>query len=489
MGVTMSNDGNYRPNVLILILDAVRARQMSGYGYAVRTTPHLDAFASDNILFQHAFSTANWSIPTHASMLSGLYLSQHRLENVNGDREFNENIVTLPHALRDVGYRTVAFSENQLFSPRHHFDCFDEFYEIERVMQAKSLTRFIRRSSKRPKGFWRLAGRYLRKMMAPRLSLNAMYNWIAGGDETRPFFLMVNLSSAHYGWAPPPDLALRFLGPQLRHLSSEDFTTLKPFEYNSGKRRPTEVQRQVWRKLYDAAISHLDREVGRFLRRLRCWRGWDRTIIVVTADHGEMLGEYRGIVGHTLSLHDNLIHVPLIVRHPDYSSGSEVKEVVQLLDLYPSILEWAGVEMGGIPSAQLQRPSLSCAVASELPSGVAFAEEDFTDSYDVIRGLLGVNPDMDPQKYPRRQVAVRSITHKYLWCNDRKGEFYNLVVDQGEEHNLIDTDAPKEKAFLVDLQQALEKWNSDLEIFPPRKANTEVDPEVIERLRALGYVA
>jgi len=92
-----------RPNIILLILDTLRAKNMSCYEYPLRTTPHLDAFASENTLFLRAFSPATWTVPSHASMLSGLYLSQHRIENIQMTRRFHPDIVTLPVALRSVG--------------------------------------------------------------------------------------------------------------------------------------------------------------------------------------------------------------------------------------------------------------------------------------------------------------------------------------------------------------------------------------------------
>ncbi|HBY96440.1 MAG TPA: hypothetical protein DEP84_21270 [Chloroflexi bacterium] len=480
------------PNVILLILDTLRAKNVSCYGYPAKTTPHLDTFANENILFKHAFSAATWTIPSHASMLTGLYPSQHRIENIRADRRFNRALVTLPEALRSAGYRTAAFSQNMLFSRENHLDDgFDEFFNVDELLNSRSQTRFVRQVADGSQGPWRLAARYVRKMIAPRLVLDNMYDWIKARGGQEPFFLMANALAPHFPWTVPPDILLRQEGFNPKYLLKPDFVTLKKqWEFNAGTREVTETHRRIWRVLYDASIVHVDREVGRFLRRLGRWRGWENTIVVITADHGEMLGDYRDIVGHTLSLHDNLIHVPLIVRHPDYSPGLKVEGVVQTLDLYPSVLEWSGAPMDGIPSAQTQRPGLAGAVArASNPGGIAFAEEDYTDSYDVIEKLLSVNPAMDPTKYPRQQLAAHSATHKYLWCDDRPGEFYNLVTDPDELHNLINTAV--DRPALADLQIALDVWRSNLEIFPPRLVDdaAEMDETVIERLRALGYVA
>jgi arylsulfatase A-like enzyme len=484
-----------QPNILVLILDAVRAGNVSGYGYPLETTPRLDAFAAQGILFRRAFAPATWTIPTHASMLSGLYLSQHRIESARYKRNFDDRVVPLPKVLHSAGYRTAAFSQNLLFGPDRWQDGFEEFHEVDAVLDSRPVPRFVQGMARRSKGLRRRVAGYARKVIAPRLLLDDLLDWIEAGDSTVPFFVMANITTAHYAWAPPPGILLRHLGSSPRNLLKQEMTTLRPFAFNSGRRRVTPSHRQMWHSLYDAAIMHADREVGRFLERLRRWSGWQNTIVVVTADHGELLGDYRDIVGHTLSLHDNLLHVPLIIRHPGYTPGLVVEGVVQTLDLYPSALEWAGVLQSGsgvldVPAAQVQRPALSTAIeAADDPGGYAFAEEDYTDSYDILGGLLEVNPDMDPTTYPRQQIAVRSATHKYIWCDDRPGEFYDLGADPGEHHNLIDSEAEGDRMILAELQEVLQVWRAGLEIFPPRPVSGETDAAVTDRLRALGYVA
>ena len=476
-----------------MILDTLRARNVSSYGYPLLTTPHLDAFARQSLLFRRAFSAATWTIPSHASLLSGLYISQHRIESINGNRRFNAEIVTLPEALHSRGYRTAAFSQNLLFSPQNHLDQgFDEFYSVEDLLRSHRTTRMIQRLSGDSPRQVRLAARYLRKMIAPRLLLDNMFDWIKSWDGTAPFFLFANVLSPHFPWTLPPGYLPRGNGFKLKYLLNYDLLTLKKqWEFNSGKRQVTDTHRRVWQTLYDAAIRHVDSEIGRFIEQLKGSPSWKETILIITSDHGEMMGEYRGIVGHVLSLHDNLIHVPLIIRHPDFRPGLTIEGVVQTLDLYPSLLEWAGVPRDRVPSSQLQRPPFSKAIAAANdPSGYAFAEEDYTDSYDIIGKLLQVNPAANPNQYPRQQIAVRSASHKYLWYNDRPGELFDLDNDPFEEHNLIEVSNLADQPALKELQVAFESWRGNLKLFPPQQVegNGVIDPVMLEHLQALGYM-
>ena len=483
-----------RPNIIILILDALRAKNLSCYGHQNKTSPHLDAFASESVLFRRAISPATWTIPSHACLLSGLYISQHRIESINSNRHFNEKIITLPEALRSQGYYSAAFSQNLLFSPDNHLDDgFDEFHSVDDLFDTRVSTKTIQRMSTwADTPFYKIA-RYVRKMIAPRVLLDNIYNWITGRNGQIPFFLLANILSPHFPWTLPPNFLPLREEINLKHLFTSDFITLKKqWEFNSRKREVTETHRRVWRVLYNASVRHVDYEIGRFLKRLRSWEGWKNTVIVVTSDHGEMMGEHRNIVGHVLSLHDNLIHVPLIIRHPDYPGGLQVERVIQTIDLFPAVMEWANVPISAVHPAQLQRPSLSEAMETPGdPGGFAFAEEDYSDSYDVIGKLMEINSQMNPKEYPRQQIAIRSASHKYIWCNDRPGEFYNLFADPDEQYNLIHSSDETDLSALRKHQDALNVWRSGLEIFPPRHEGRKIKLEstMIERLRALGYMA
>jgi arylsulfatase A-like enzyme len=474
-----------KPNFLVLVLDALRADSMSCYGYEKATTPNLDGFASQNILFRHCYSNATWTIPTHASMLSGLYLSQHRIENTRQNRRFHRDIVPLPIALNHNGYRTAAFSHNPLFGPAHHFDYFDEFYDLDTWLVEPTLLQKSRKLRSWPRFVNATVG-YLEKTERPRRLFDALLQWMDRQEE--PFFVMANLINIHYPWAPSPALLWQEMGVGMRALLSEELRTPRPWHFNPGLKRVTEQHKNVWRQLYDASIRHVDREWGRFLRKLQMQKGWDNLVLVVTADHGELLGDHRDIVGHMLSLHDRILHVPLILRHPDYDGRQVVNNVVQTLDLYSSVLEWAGAKHKSIPDAQLRCRSFSAALNSPYQR-FAFAEEDYTDSYDLRAALLQSNPSFDSSTYPRRQVAVHGATHKLIWKDSGEREFYDVETDPSETNNLFP--ANQDDPTVVEMQNARDQWEQNLEKFPPQEIvdkGEEQDPMVLERLRQLGYV-
>ncbi len=468
-------------NVIVIIVDALRARNTSCYGYSRPTTPFLERLAAESTQFQHAYTNAAWTIPAHASLLSGLYQRQHGLENIKGTRRFNEQIAPLPAILRRRGYKTVAFSQNPLFSPDYGFDFFDEHFHRELNAPARG-----------KKGMARLgdvARRYWSKQKGLRSFLDEVQDWIRARGEDEPFFLLANVVPVHFPWAPPPRLLLSQLRGDLRYAANAEYFTPNPWRFNAGLLKMSPRHKRVWSALYDAATMHVDGELQRFVAGLKRSGKWENSVLVITADHGEMLGEPAEILGHTLTLHDNIMQVPLIVHHPDYPPGVKVEGVVQTLDLFASTLEWSGAGREGVPAAQLLRRSISEAVAQPaVRSGLAFAEEDFSGSHDVLRGLMRVNPKMDPRRYPRRQMAVHSGQHKYVWYDDRPAQLFDLALDPDERRDVAGR--PGYEGVTGELVAALAAWQDDLPLFLPRTLAEapEEDVEVRERLKALGYI-
>lgn len=473
-----------QPNLLVLIIDAARAANFSSYGYERTTTPILDQFAHQNIRFANAFAPATWTVPTHTSMLTGLYLSQHRIESVLANRRLHADIVPLPTALSQNGYVTGAFSQNVLFGPTHHFDYFDHYVGSDDVPTGWLAGYLLKREGSAEK-----VGRYTRKLGSMRNMLTQLVNWTTA--QEKPYFAVCNLANAHYPWAVPPDLLLRFAGSDAPLASQGQYNTLNPYGVNSGAVDVTDKQRQMWRHMYDASLAHVDREIGRFFTQLQQQPGWQNTIVVVTADHGELIGDYQHIVGHMLCLSNKLLHVPLIVRHPDHVSARVSQTVVQTHDLFHSMLQWSGTQQA-MPAAQLQRPTWEAALAAENGSSLAFAEEDYTDSYTVPDGLHSANADFDKASVPSWQRSVQDGRYKLVARADTTPQLFDLQADPHENDDLLAHVSPAAnvQATQQSLQKALDSWYQGLKLFPPQQFSAENldDPVLRSQLQALGYV-
>lgn len=367
------------PNVILLILDTVRARNMSVYGYARRTTPVLEDLAASGVAFEHAFSTATFSAPSHASMLTGLYGSQTGADYTH---RLNEKHRTLPEALNAHGYVSGAFVANGVWAGRNvgigrgfaHYEDFPlSFLQAiwsTTLTQSRTGRRLVNgvflREPRRILSAIRMADLRFENYTEDRISspelIERFWRWRDGIGGGTPYFAMMNMMDAHSPYSPPE---------RYRRMFGD--TTSK-------------IDR------YDGAIAYLDSLVGGIAEGLQNRNELERTIIVVTADHGELFGEH-GIEGHTRSIYPRATHVPLIFIGAALPRGVRVVPEVSLRDLAATILDLAGVQEHNLPGESLRLAWQSGSneevspVIVEVPQGKNVGLEDLSRP-GAIRGAV-----------------------------------------------------------------------------------------------------
>lgn len=441
------------PNVILVVLDTTRADHLSAYGYPRDTTPRLASFAADAIRFERAYSTSSWTVAAHASLFTGLLPATHQATQEN--IALDEELETLAELLAEAGYETVAFSNNSWIS-----------------------------------GFTRLTQGFERvepEWKGPREETSepeqhptnlAVLEWLASRDASRPFFLFINYIEPHWPYTPPPVYRERFatdVPPNARRRAR--FTAIK--WYLQGRKLPPAVLRARV-DLYDAEIAHLDATLGALLDALDRYRVLDEALVVVTSDHGENLGE-RGHQGHSFTLYDSTLRVPLLIRPPGGVPGGQVRhEPVQLTDVFATILAAAGV---GSTDARVVGLDL---LGAPLPEDRPIVAE-----YYNPRTFLGRFPKTESARaavapFRRRIRAIQVGPDKLIWGSDGKHELYDMSRDPGEAEDLIDR-APERAR---DLEARLDEIVGRLErpITQPQEPLSEMDEAALARLRALGYL-
>lgn len=297
-----------RPSVLLVTLDTTRADRLSPYGYAAADTPAYDRLAAQGAVYERAYATCPLTIPSHASILTGLAPPTHGVRD-NGDFVLGENHVTLAERLQAAGYATAAFTSAFPTQARWGFDQGFDAYHDPRD-RPPTVTDYS--------GF-RSAGEVVDDAVS---TLSAL-------DDGAPIFAWVHLFDAHWPYAPP-----------------EPFASAHPDPY-------------------DGEIAYAAHEVGRLLE----W--WDATqgegsIVVVTSDHGEAFGE-GGEQTHGYLLHDGTIRAPLLVRGPGVAPGSREDAVVSHLDLVPTVLSMAGLALhDGLQGRDLRKGGSGVAWSESL---------------------------------------------------------------------------------------------------------------------------
>jgi arylsulfatase A-like enzyme len=425
------------PNVLVIVLDTLRADHLSSYGYSRPTSPEIDRIASQGVLFENAIAPCSWSLPSHASLLTGRAPSEHGMQNVQampwpgwGEKSLS-GYPALGEVLRHRGYRTGAFSANRIYFTRNvglgrgfiHFeDYFDSVGDsFVRTLYGREFARlYLNRSEnskvtralrylgleswldKDSEGSGDFGGAYGVRKRASAVNQELM-QWI-DRDRQHPFFAFLNYLDVHYSYGGPPGYP-------------------KP-DWDRG----TTVDE------YDAGLKYVDDYIGRLLRELER-REARNTIVVITSDHGESLGAH-GLSYHGAALYRELIQVPLIISYPQQiPKGLRVAVPVSITGIPGTVMDLlADREPGVFPGPSLSALWKSQNQQTNWPYPISeLAQTDIIVPADrVVEGKIPIatNGWMKSLVAPRWHL----ITHEkfghqlYDWTNDPK-----------ESNNLIDS--------------------------------------------------
>jgi arylsulfatase A-like enzyme len=400
------------PNVLLIILDTVRAANLSLYGYGAPTTPEIARIASEGVTFDRAFSAAPWTLPSHGSMFTGHWPSE-----LTGSwtTALDDRHPTLAERFASHGYLTAGFVAN------HHYASWDSglgrgFQRYEdyaptwrQVLESNTLyqTNTVRQllGATSLTGAWRAIRRsdwdVLRNLRSDPKHGDAVtrefLDWNAAAPR-KPFFAFLNYLDAHQPTYAP-----------------------KAFErFHSGRRG---IDR------YDAAIAYLDDQVGGLLRELDRRGILDKTIVIVASDHGELWGEH-GLTGHAHNLYLPVLQVPLVIRYPArLPAGARVASPVSLRDLAATIVDLAALhDVASFPGTSLVPLATDSATSATSP---VLAQ--------VAKGL-NVEAHLPTYRGPMR-AAIDERMHYIVNDGDRAEELFDYVADSSEAKNLVATPA------------------------------------------------
>lgn len=410
---TRAGLGAARPNLLLVTLDTTRADRLGCYGARDASTPNLDRIAREGVLAERAVAVAPITLPSHASILTSLFPPRHGVRD-NSDFRLPEAVTTLAEHLKAHGYRTAAavgsYMLSSVFGMAQGFDRYDEPRPAHDASPQGARLRF-REILERPAS------------EVTDAALSAL-----GGAGGGPFFLWVHYFDPHADYRPPPPYAERFA------------------------ERP-----------YDGEIAYTDAEVGRLLGALERRGLLDSTLVVVTADHGESLGEH-GELTHGLFVYQATLRVPLLLRWPRLlPAGLRLAAAVSVADIAPTALELMGLPP--LPGAQGRSFAAAAREGSERERRPVYAESLLPErAYGWAR-----------------LVSVERSSLKLIEAPEP--ELYDLASDPNEIRNL----ASERPADAADLSNQLREL---LETFGSEEASASVthDEEQRARLRSLGYL-
>jgi arylsulfatase A-like enzyme len=461
-----------KPNVLLLTLDTVRADHLSLYGYKRNTTPRLADLARTATVFSHATAAGDMTITSHAAILTGTYASwngarPHQTSNGNGV-PISDKYPTLAEILSEHGYSTTAVVANSGFLTREWgFDRGFQFFDSRGA---------VRMMPPRKEYLLRYGARQVLHRVIDTADFDMMFvrageiNQEAYGlldrarSSGRPFFLFLNYMDAHSPYAPPPQFDKLY--PAERELSIPDARYGELFDQLAeGRGQMSEKEREHYISQYDGAIAYMDAEIGRLVDGLKQRGLYENTLLIIVSDHGEAFGE-RNLIGHGLSVNEDQVYVPLIVKYPGSDQGQRMEQRVGHTDILPTVLDVAGIT----PPQFLQGYSLRGGAGN---ANRKLISESFPGS-----GLISLNP-----RFNRIERAIYSGDFKYIDSTAGRHELYDVSADPGEAHNLCSDDATQ----CSGMQHDLEEW----EKATPKTVShgKPLDAQTLERLRSLGYAA
>ena len=428
-----------RPEILILLVDALRADRLGVYGYHRDTSPHIDALARDGWTFTQATAPASWTKPSIASLFTSLYPHQHGIGSGSWSRigtrgeirvdALDAQLLTLAEILANGGYRTIAVGHN------HHL--------TEQLGFAQGFDTYI----------WGLKDDET-FTSAPEMHRRFL-GWL--DRHAHGFFAYLHYIDVHWPYLPPPPFAGRFSGPAPDvNYNEHDFIDTAQA---AARRGDLDLDRDVLAHMsdsYDEQIQFVDAEIGKLVAELKSRGIYDSSLIIFTADHGEEFLEH-GQLAHATSLYDVLLRVPLIIKFPcpgPHCATRTIGEQVDLIDLLPTLVAQAGLDR---------------------PEGIEG------------RNLAGPLPEPSPAYSERgEQVALRTVDHKYIYSlSSGAQELYELRSDPGEKTNTVREHPELARAYL---EQLLEWVARTSRPGAGDRPGVVLDEETLRKLRALGYV-
>ncbi len=520
-----------QPDIIFLVLDTQRADRLGCYGHRPAITPHLDQFATEGVLFEQGISPAQWTIPSHASMFTGLYPTAHGV--TQSDQALGGDVAHMAEVLRAAGYDTIAFCNNPLVGVLNNGfkRGFNTFYNYGGAIPslpksstslpwpvnrwAEAYTQFLRRISYPIQNFFGQSD------LAFRLSLSTWFTplWsrlanFKGQNERsirdvvhflhqrersktdRPLFLFINLMETHLPFWPPGHFVDQVMPYFRKHREARQIMARwnrEAYRWAVPLAEPLpELEQQVLSDMYDAEVAYQDHYLGDLFAALSGREKQENTLTVIVGDHGDGLGEHDHM-GHSFVAYQELLHVPLVLHWPKrLKAGERVPTPVSTRRVYHTILDAAGRQPQPAASLSLtdvHRLTLLHTLYGRDPEGgTAYAE--VYPPLNLVKAVERREPELISRygiHHLRRAVVKNDL--KLIQVNEQAEELYHLVQDPLELANI----RPEQPETAQKLNGELNNIAANVE--RQRQALTagttidlEGDERLLQHLRSLGYI-
>lgn len=437
---------------VLVIVDTLRADHVGAYGYPRQTTPFIDSLADRGVVFRNAFSVMPTTSPAHASLFTSLHPIQHQV--MKNGHILDDTYLTLAEVLNEAGYRTAAFVGTDYHFRVGHLDQGFEVFD-EPVLSEETPYRQADET------------------------MDEVIRWLeADSGNLERLFLWVHLFDPHRPYRAPESSS-----DQFTRISRQQKIEFGEFLVKEHRLDPRAFGRSgkkllQWVDGYDADVHFADAQIRRLYQFMEDAGLNSNCLWVLASDHGEGLGSHQWLL-HGKLLYNEQIRVPLIFHDPaEPSPGAVVHELVETVDISPTLLEMAGVDVKALePDIQGRSLVPLLSGAKDLPTKLALAQR---------RAYRRWSPE---EMWPSREhesgemFALQSLDFKYIYHTLGRNEFYDLAQDPLELINLSGRGLREETELRQRLQERLNQL-ADTD----RRTPQSVDEESLEKLEALGYV-
>ena len=520
-----------QPNIILLVLDTHRAERMSIYGYPKNTTPALAGFAEGATVFDWAFAPGQWTIPSHGSMFTGLYPTAHK--TLQSYDSLPETIPTVAELLKQHGYETVGFCNNPLVGVLDNGlkRGFDRFYnygatfpDIPRIGDDRPLRRLkslatdliknnfstpIEQQFGRSPLLLRLATMPIFVPVWSRLfnfkgntvqSLKDVTDYLRYHYAVRrehPLFMFINMMETHLPYYPPQRWIDKWIPYWKKEREARDFVrdfNLQSYRWMAPLLNPLKpIEEAALHDIYDAEVAWQDHQLRRVFRFLKRSGQLNNTMVIVVSDHGESHGEHD-FMAHAFAIYNELVRVPRLIHYPEmFPAGERIDHNVSTRRVFHTILEAAGIDFEAFGETVADF-SLTRAVGGL--DAEPRSEKVVTEAYPPMNFLnvMEVNHPAAVERFRVREIrrAIYSEKGKMITVGDQPDEFFDVHGDPFEKTNLLERPYGYENEVLR-LERELEEF---ITIQEARRDGTASagrldysnNPELLERLRGLGYI-
>ncbi|AWB28329.1 sulfatase [Halococcoides cellulosivorans] len=480
------------PNIVLFVTDTTRVDD----AYDDSVAPTLAALGDRGLRATNAFATAPWTLPSHASILTGTVPSKH---GAHADHEFlDDALPTLPGLLSEAGYETQCVSNNTWLAAESGFERgFDDFHHMWQLLQSStSLSELVDVTDEdrlhtvastlfegnplvnTTNALYRLYRDHRGDDGAERTT-RWIRDWVADRSAERPFFLLANYIEPHLDYRPPRRLAAAHLPEDIGY-EEAIAVSQAPWGYLAGHVSMSDRDFRALRGLYRAEIAHIDEQIAAVRAALADAGELENTVFVVVADHGENLGDH-GLMDHQYCLYDSLVHVPLVISGGAFEGWGDLHEFVSLADIVPTLLDAAGVEA---PDARagFQGRSIHPTADADPRAFVVSEYRGPVPSIDALEHHVGDLPasvyDLD-----RSLRAIRTAEYKLVRGSDGTTELYDVATDPDEQRDV----AASNPRVVRRLERRLDDWLSAFDHADP-DGSVAIGGQRKARLEQLGYL-